>query len=245
MGGGGRWLGTIIAGGRILISCRFLPVWLAWPWPITSELCVTVSLPLLRREWTEAGAAEQAGESGGERSDMERKTKQDVWRWDCRSQEGEETKRGIVKSLARSNLHGREGTYVFYPANIEHDMWLTKEMKGFWTWILLMLEMFSGRAWNCTATDLTPLTNAIMHNSVIAAMISKCTIWPCLSPPTIELNHWYKQWTFANSYLNFYEGSFFEHVEVTWYRLPRKFAMLIKLDAAFAKGSVSQYFTPY
>lgn len=125
----------------------------------------------------------------GERSDKERKTKQDVWRWDCRSQEGEETKRERVKSLARSNLHGREGTYVFYPANIEHDMWFTKEMKGFWTWILLMLEMFSGRAWNCTATDLTPLTNAIMHNSVIAVMISKYTIWPCLRPPTIELNH--------------------------------------------------------
>lgn len=48
----GQWRGTIIAGGRLLISCRFLPVWLAWPWPITSELRATVLLPLLPIEWT-------------------------------------------------------------------------------------------------------------------------------------------------------------------------------------------------
>lgn len=72
--------GTIIAGGRILISCRFLPVWLAWPWPITSELCVTVSLPVLPKEWTEAG------QDGGRREEREREreTKQDTWRWDGR-----------------------------------------------------------------------------------------------------------------------------------------------------------------
>lgn len=58
VGVGGAWRGTIIAGGRILISCRFLPVWLAWPGPITSELCVTVSLPALPKEWTEAGNTE-------------------------------------------------------------------------------------------------------------------------------------------------------------------------------------------
>lgn len=52
MGGGASDGGTIIAGGRLLISCRFLPVWLAWPWPITSELLATVLLPLLPREWT-------------------------------------------------------------------------------------------------------------------------------------------------------------------------------------------------
>lgn len=41
-------------------------------------------------------------------------------------------KRGRVKSLARSKVHRHEGTCVLYPPNIEHDMWFTKEMKGFW-----------------------------------------------------------------------------------------------------------------
>lgn len=101
VGGEGGWRGTIIAGGRILISCRFLPVWLAWPWPITSELCVTVSLPVLPKEWTEAGTAEhwQDGErrwrtEERERRDRERKTERDTWRWDCRAEEGEEKEGG-------------------------------------------------------------------------------------------------------------------------------------------------------
>lgn len=76
----GWWWGTIIAGGRILISCRFLPVWLAWPWPITSELCVTVWLPVLPKEWTEAGTAEhrqdggrwRRGERGGAKQEREK-----------------------------------------------------------------------------------------------------------------------------------------------------------------------------
>lgn len=73
-GGGGGWGGgTIIAGGRILISCRFLPVWLAWPWPITSELCVTVSLPVLPKEWTEAGAVEHRQDGGRRRREGERR----------------------------------------------------------------------------------------------------------------------------------------------------------------------------
>lgn len=45
--------------------------------------------------------------------------------------EGEEL-RGRVKSLARSEVHRHEGTYVLYPPNIEHETWFTKEMKGFW-----------------------------------------------------------------------------------------------------------------
>lgn len=158
-------LGTIIAGGRILISCRFLPVWLAWPWPITSELCVTVSLPVLPKEWTGAGTAERrpgrSGERKERRGEKEKKTKRDTPRWGCRSinrtEKGEKKKKGRkkwkrgLKSLARSEKRRHEGTYVLYPPNIEHDMWFTKEMKGFWRRILSMLEMFSGGAWNCAA----------------------------------------------------------------------------------------------
>lgn len=90
---------------------------------------------------------------------------------------------GEVKSPARSKVHRHEGTYVLYPTNIEHDMWFTKEMKGFWPWLLSLPEPFSGKAWNCIATDQTWVTNAITHNSIIAAMLSKDTIWHCCFPP--------------------------------------------------------------
>lgn len=75
-GKNGGW-GGIIAGGRILISCRFLPVWLAWPWPITSELCVTVSLPALpKRRDTDRRC--RACSDRGERRDGKRRKKDET-----------------------------------------------------------------------------------------------------------------------------------------------------------------------
>jgi len=93
------------------------------------------------------------------------------------------------------------------------------------------------------------LTNAITHNSIIAAMLSKDTIWHhCFSLNRIKPLDKTTEWQLLrHTWICIKSLFFFQRLAVTQYgvELPGNFCTLIKPDTALAKGSRSQYFTPY